>query len=59
MRLHIEDPALAEAGRVLAHAVRSAGGRAILVGGSVRDAQLGLPIQDLDFEVFDLSPDRL
>lgn len=35
--------------------VADAGGRAWLVGGSVRDAQLGLPVRDLDLEVFGLS----
>ncbi|MEM8931033.1 MAG: hypothetical protein AAGE94_07650, partial [Acidobacteriota bacterium] len=59
MHLAINDSDLAEAGRLLALAVRDAGGRALLVGGSIRDARLGLPVQDLDFEVYGLDPDRL
>ncbi len=35
--------------------VADAGGRAWLVGGSVRDAFLGLPVRDLDLEVFGLE----
>ena len=34
--------------------LRDAGGRAWLVGGSVRDAVAGLEIRDLDVEVFGL-----
>jgi tRNA nucleotidyltransferase (CCA-adding enzyme) len=53
------DPALlAEADRI-DRRVRAAGGRAFLVGGSVRDALLGLPVEDLDVEVFGLEPARL
>lgn len=33
-------------------AVRAVGGRAVLVGGAVRDGLLGLPVKDLDVEVF-------
>jgi tRNA nucleotidyltransferase (CCA-adding enzyme) len=43
----------------IAQAVRDAGGRALLVGGSVRDELLGLPPKDLDLEVFGLAADRL
>lgn len=43
----------------LATAVRAAGGRALIVGGWVRDALLGLDSKDLDIEVFGLSADRL
>ncbi len=39
--------------------VSSAGGRAWLVGGSVRDAMLGLPVRDLDLEVFGLDDTNL
>jgi tRNA nucleotidyltransferase (CCA-adding enzyme) len=38
----------------LARAVRSAGGRALLVGGWVRDERLGRESKDLDVEVFGL-----
>jgi tRNA nucleotidyltransferase (CCA-adding enzyme) len=36
----------------IAHAVRDAGGRALVVGGWVRDELLGRPSKDLDVEVF-------
>jgi tRNA nucleotidyltransferase (CCA-adding enzyme) len=37
----------------------AAGFRAILVGGAVRDALLGIPAKDFDVEVYGLSYDRL
>jgi tRNA nucleotidyltransferase (CCA-adding enzyme) len=43
----------------IAHAVRSAGGRALIVGGWVRDQLLGLADKDIDFEVFGLPAGRL
>jgi len=43
----------------LAHAVREAGGRALLVGGGVRDDLLGRPSKDLDVEVFGVPSERL
>lgn len=43
----------------LAEAVRAAGGRALLVGGWVRDALLGHPSKDADIEVFGLERDVL
>lgn len=36
-----------------------AGGRAYIVGGWVRDLHLGLPSQDVDFEVFGLDQDKI
>ncbi len=39
--------------------VKAAGGRALLVGGCVRDAVLGLPVNDLDLEVYGIPPARL
>ncbi|HEX9187603.1 MAG TPA: HD domain-containing protein [Vicinamibacteria bacterium] len=39
--------------------LRAAGGRPYVVGGAVRDTLLGLPVQDLDVEVFGLSAERL
>jgi tRNA nucleotidyltransferase (CCA-adding enzyme) len=38
--------------RPLAEAIREAGGRALVVGGWVRDAIAGIPSKDLDLEVF-------
>jgi tRNA nucleotidyltransferase (CCA-adding enzyme) len=40
----------------LAQRVRAAGGRAVLVGGCVRDALLGQPAKDADLEVFGVAP---
>lgn len=44
--------------RLLA-ALREAGGRPYLVGGAVRDALQGLPLEDWDVEVFALPAERL
>ena len=43
----------------LSEAVRDAGGRAMLVGGSVRDRLLGLEAKDFDVEVYGLDPQLL
>jgi tRNA nucleotidyltransferase (CCA-adding enzyme) len=53
------DPTLHALARRIDQRVRAAGGRAYLVGGSVRDALLGLPVVDLDLEVFGIEPRRL
>ena len=39
--------------------VAAAGGRALLVGGCVRDAVLGKPVRDVDVEVFGLASKQL
>lgn len=41
--------------RALAHAARDMGGRAIIVGGAVRDAMLGFEPKDLDLEVYGVA----
>ena len=43
----------------IAHAVRDAGGRALFVGGWVRDRLRGQPSEDVDLEVYGLPADRL
>jgi tRNA nucleotidyltransferase (CCA-adding enzyme) len=43
----------------IAQAVRDAGGRALVVGGWVRDRLIGLASKDVDLEVFGIAPDRL
>jgi len=43
----------------LAQAVKAAGGRALIVGGWVRDRQLGRDSKDLDIEVFGVAADDL
>jgi tRNA nucleotidyltransferase (CCA-adding enzyme) len=45
--------------RHLATLIRDAGGRALIVGGWVRDRLFGRESKDLDLEVFGLSADRL
>lgn len=55
MELRIPDPALRRAQRELCRLVSAAGGRALLVGGCVRDAALGREAKDLDIEVYGLE----
>jgi len=43
----------------IAAATRDAGGRALIVGGWVRDRLRGFPSKDIDFEVFGLPQERL
>ena len=43
----------------IAEAVRDAGGRALIVGGWVRDRLRGTPSKDIDIEVFGIPQDRL
>ena len=43
----------------IAAAVQTAGGRALIVGGSVRDQQLGRPSRDIDIEVLGLDLNQL
>ncbi len=61
MRLDVAIPnrELASVLARICETVARAGGQPLLVGGCVRDAVLGLPLGDLDIEVFGLAPDRL
>ena len=43
----------------LAREIHDAGGRALLVGGCVRDALMGRTAKDWDLEVYELAPERL
>ena len=43
----------------LSRAIRELGGRALLVGGCVRDARMGKVPKDWDLEVYNLAPERL
>ncbi|HKK72665.1 MAG TPA: hypothetical protein VKA86_15775, partial [Candidatus Krumholzibacteria bacterium] len=43
----------------IAARVRGAGGRALLVGGFVRDLRLGIDSKDVDLEVFGIDPETL
>jgi tRNA nucleotidyltransferase (CCA-adding enzyme) len=51
--------ALPDLARAIAQAVHDDGGRALVVGGWVRDAILGHPSKDVDLEVFGMPADRL
>ena len=53
------DPVLLDVARRIDRRVRGAGGRAYLVGGSVRDLLLGREVLELDVEVFGVEPARL
>lgn len=44
---------------LLSRAVREAGGRALLVGGCVRDELMGVQPKDWDLEVYGVAPERL
>jgi tRNA nucleotidyltransferase (CCA-adding enzyme) len=52
-------PATPDLARQIALAVRDAGGRALIVGGWVRDELAGRTPKDLDLEVFGLPAERL
>ena len=43
----------------LARRVRAAGGRAMYVGGMVRDALMGIACKDIDIEIYGLAPAQL
>ena len=59
IRFRIKNPALAQSLRWIEQAVRRAGGRTWLVGGSVRDLVLGRQPHELDIEVSGLPPGQL
>lgn len=53
-------PDLLEAVKKVSGLVREAGGRALMVGGAVRDLLLGeKAVKDIDLEVFGVEPERL
>jgi len=57
--VQMDDPECQERSDAVCETVRAAGGRALLVGGCVRDCALGLPATDLDIEVYGIPPARL
>jgi len=57
--IKIKDDAVREAQIKISQVVKSAGGRAFLVGGCVRDAFLGLYPKDLDIEVNGITSETL
>ncbi len=54
----VNDPVL-ERARTMVREVRQEGGRALIVGGWVRDRLMGLPSKDIDIEVYGIPGDRL
>lgn len=50
---------LRRAVEVICHMVADSGGRALVVGGSVRDAALQLTAKDIDLEIYGLEPKAL
>ena len=48
-----------DAAREVARMVKAEGGRALLVGGCVRDELMGGEPKDIDVECFGIAPDRL
>jgi tRNA nucleotidyltransferase (CCA-adding enzyme) len=52
-------PMSLDVARCIAQAAAQAGGRALIVGGWVRDRLLGKPTKDVDVEVFGVPADRL
>ena len=53
-------PDLLDAVRTVAGLVKEAGGRALMVGGAVRDLMMGAKsVKDVDVEVFGVEPERL
>ncbi len=60
MEVAIDDPQAREAVHAVCRLVRGEpGGRALLVGGCIRDAALGRPAKDIDIEVYGVAPERL
>lgn len=58
--LSVLEPRLLSAVLDIARLVKEAGGRALIVGGAVRDLVLGdSAVKDIDLEVFGVAPDRL
>ena len=57
--VQMDDPEHWNQCQAVCEAVRAAGGRALLVGGCVRDCALGLTATDLDIEVYGIPPARL
>ncbi len=57
--LHIGDATTQGALGTIFQEVRRAGGRALFIGGCVRDAILGQQAKDLDIEVFGVPPEKL
>nr|VFK24723.1 MAG: tRNA nucleotidyltransferase (CCA-adding enzyme) [Candidatus Kentron sp. MB]VFK27019.1 MAG: tRNA nucleotidyltransferase (CCA-adding enzyme) [Candidatus Kentron sp. MB]VFK74941.1 MAG: tRNA nucleotidyltransferase (CCA-adding enzyme) [Candidatus Kentron sp. MB] len=55
----MHNPSIPEPILQISQAIRGAGGRAVIVGGWVRDSLLGLDAKDIDMEIYGLSLARL
>jgi tRNA nucleotidyltransferase (CCA-adding enzyme) len=54
-----KDPSLRDRVMNVCRAIARQGGRGLVVGGGVRDSLLGIPIEDVDIEVYGLSAETL
>ena len=59
MDIDIQNPQLREAAAQIRELIAQNNGKTLLVGGCVRDSILGVPVKDLDLEVYGLSPQKL
>lgn len=59
VQLLIPDQELAKAAYEVCRLIATAGGQALIVGGSVRDALLGMPTTDIDIESYGIEPMQL
>lgn len=59
LQLNLRSSRLRRALEAICSLVADAGGRALVVGGSVRDAALGIEAKDLDLEVYGVEPTQL
>ena len=59
LHFSIDNPVIHDALLHICRVVEASGGRALLVGGCVRDALLGFSPKDFDLEVYGVSPQKL
>ncbi len=59
VNIDIHDSDLKDALTTICQSARKAGGRALLVGGCVRDSILRMPVKDLDIEVYGIAAEKL
>jgi tRNA nucleotidyltransferase (CCA-adding enzyme) len=59
MQLRIEDNSVLSTLKDVCELAKKNGGKAHVVGGAVRDSMLGLPVKEIDIEVFGVEPARL
>ncbi|MEI6809010.1 MAG: HD domain-containing protein, partial [bacterium] len=59
MKVSFPNQSIESAVADVARTLSAANGRIFLAGGCVRDSILGLPLKDVDIEVYGIAPDRL